>query len=230
MDNCKPYIAEAVGTFTLVFVGAGSVCTDYYLKQAGEPGIGLLGIAIAFGFVVVTVVYSIGYISGGHINPATTVAFWVTKRMEANRAIFYIGSQLAGATVGGLLLKVLFPDALASTHLGVTTLGAGVNVSQALTMEFIITFFLVLTVFAMLVDPRAPKGFGGLAIGLVFLFGVLVGGPITGGSMNPARTFGPAIASGFFENHIIYWIGPILGGIAAGFLYDKILAERGRRR
>ncbi|MFQ5956369.1 MAG: MIP/aquaporin family protein [Candidatus Brocadiales bacterium] len=230
MDDYKPYVAEAVGTFMLVFIGAGSICTDYYLKQAGEPGIGLLGIAIAFGFVVVTVVYSIGYISGGHINPAATVAFWATKRMEANTAIFYISSQIIGAALGGFLLKVLFPDALASVNLGVTKLGTGVNIYQALTMEIILTFFLVFTLFATLVDPRAPKGLGGLAIGLVFLIGVLVGGPITGGSMNPARTFGPALASGFFENHIIYWIGPMLGGMAAGLLYDRTFAEGGRRR
>lgn len=228
MDNYKPYVAEAVGTFALVFVGAGSICTDYYLKQAGEPSIGLLGIAIAFGFVVMAVVYSIGYISGGHINPAATVAFWVTNRMEANRAVFYIGSQLIGAALGGFLLKVLFPDALASVHLGATKLGTNINVYQALSMEFVITFFLVFAIFATLVDPRAPKGFGGLAVGLVFLFGVLVGGPITGGAMNPARTFGPAIASGFFENHIIYWIGPILGGVAAGLLYDRTFAEGGK--
>lgn len=230
MDNYKQYVAEAVGTFMLVFIGAGSICADYYLKQAGEPGIGLLGIAIAFGLVVAAAVYSIGYISGGHINPAATVAFWVTKRMEANTAIFYIGSQLVGASVAGFLLKVLFPDALAAVHLGVTKFGTGVNVYQALTMEFVITFLLVFTIFTTVVDTRAPKGFGGLAVGLAILFGVMIGGPITGGSLNPARTFGPAIASGFFENHVIYWIGPILGGIAAGLLYDRTFAEGDKGR
>lgn len=226
MDNYKQYIAEAIGTFALIFIGAGSVCADYYLKQGGGTGVGLLGISIAFGFVVVAVVYSIGYISGGHINPAVTIAFWFTKRMEANKAIFYIGSQLVGAAVGGYLLLVLFPDAMASVHLGTTALGKGVTLTQGILMEFIITFFLVLVIFATAVDPRAPKGFAGLAIGLVILFGVMVGGPITGGSMNPARTFGPAIASGFFENHFVYWIGPILGGIVAGILYDKVFVEK----
>ncbi|HHT9152899.1 MAG TPA: MIP/aquaporin family protein, partial [Candidatus Hypogeohydataceae bacterium YC40] len=167
MDNYRPYIAEALGTFALVFVGAGSVCADYVLRQNGGAGVGLLGISIAFGLVVTTMVYALGYISGCHINPAATIAFWVTKRIEANKAIFYIGSQLAGAIAGGYLLGVLFPQAIATVHLGVTSLGKGVTLSQGMLMEFIITFFLVLVIFATAVDQRAPKGFAGLAIGIV---------------------------------------------------------------
>jgi glycerol uptake facilitator protein len=232
MENYRPYIAEALGTFALVFIGAGSICANYLLTGlAGnnpgvEFGIGVLGISIAFGLVVATMVYALGYISGCHINPAVTVAFWVTKRIEANKAIFYIGSQLAGAAAGGYLLGVLFPQAIAPIHLGVTYLGKGVTVSQGIAMEFIITFLLVLVIFATAIDQRAPRGFAGLAIGVVILFGVMVGWPITGGSMNPARTFGPAVASGFFQNHLVYWVGPVLGGIAAGLLYEKVFAEK----
>jgi glycerol uptake facilitator protein len=228
MDKYRPYIAEALGTFALIFIGAGSVCADYVLRQTGGAGIGLLGISIAFGLVVATMVYALGYISGCHINPAATIAFWVTNRMEANKAVFYIGSQLVGAVAGGYLLGILFPQAIAPVHLGVTSLGKGVTVSQGMLMEFIITFLLVLVIFSTVVDQRAPKGFAGLAIGIVILFGVMVGGPITGGSMNPARTFGPAVASGFFENHLVYWVGPVLGGIAAGLLYERVFAEKRR--
>lgn len=228
MDNYRPYIAEALGTFSLIFIAAGAVCADYALKQTGGAGIGLLGFAIAYGLVVATMVYALGYISGCHINPAATIAFWATNRIEANKAVFYIGSQLIGAVAGGYVLGILFPQAITSVHLGVTSLGKGVTLFQGMLLEFIITFLLVLVIFATVVDQRAPRGFAGLAIGIVILFGVIVGGPITGGSMNPARTFGPAVASGFFENHLVYWIGPVLGGIAAGFLYEKVFAEKRR--
>lgn len=230
MDNYRPYIAEALGTFALIFVGAGAVCADHVLRQNGGAGLGLLGISIAVGLVVATMVYALGYISGCHINPAATVAFWVTNRIEANKAVFFIASQLVGAVAGGYLLGILFPQAIASVHLGVTSLGKGVTLSQGILMEFILTFLLVLVIFATAIDQRSPRGFAGLAIGVVMLIGVMVGGPITGGSMNPARVFGPAVASGFFVNHLVYWVGPILGGIAAGLLYDNVFAESRKRQ
>ena len=224
-ENYRRYIAEAIGTFALVFIGAGSICTDFYLRNAGGAGIGLLGISIAFGFVVLAMVYATGYLSGGHINPAVTVAFWVTRRMDTNLAVFYIVSQLVGATVAGFVLRTIYPDAVASVHLGATYLGQGVPVARGILMEAVITFLLVLTVFSTAIDRRSTKAFAGLCIGLAILFGVMIGGPITGGSMNPARTFGPAIASGFFQNHFVYWIGPIVGGIVAIIFYERLLAE-----
>ncbi|MFQ5863107.1 MAG: MIP/aquaporin family protein [Candidatus Brocadiales bacterium] len=224
-DNFRRYVAEAIGTFALVFIGAGAVCTDYYLKSTGSAGIGLLGISLAFGFVVAAMVYATGYISGGHINPAVTVSMWATKRMDTNLAVFYIIFQLAGAAVAGFVLRSIYPDAVAGVHLGTTALAQGVPMARGILMEFVITFLLVLTVFSTAIDNRASKGFAGLAIGLAIFFGVLIGGPVTGGSMNPARTFGPAIASGFFVNHFIYWVGPILGGIAGSLFYERLLAE-----
>ncbi|MFQ5956741.1 MAG: MIP/aquaporin family protein [Candidatus Brocadiales bacterium] len=223
-DNFRRYVAEAIGTFALVFIGAGAICTDYYLKSTGGAGIGLLGISLAFGFVVASMVYATGYVSGGHINPAITVSMWVTKRMDTNLAVFYIVSQLVGATAAGFMLRCIYPDAVAAVHLGTTALAQGVPVARGILMEFVITFLLVLTVFSTAIDNRASKAFAGLAIGLAIFFGVLIGGPITGGSMNPARTFGPAIASGFFINHFIYWAGPILGGIAGSMFYERLLA------
>lgn len=224
-ENYKKYVAEAIGTFALVFVGAGAVCADYYLKSAGGTGIGWVGVSLAFGLAAMAAVYGFGYISGSHINPAITVACWTTRRMDTNLAVFYILSQLAGATVAGFTLKTIYPNAVTSVHLGSTFLGQGVPLARGVLMEAVITFLLVLTVFSTAIDRRASKAFGGLCIGFAVLLGVMIAGAVTGGSMNPARTFGPAIASGFFQNHFVYWVGPVLGGIAAALFYERVLAE-----
>lgn len=228
MNAYKKYIAELVGTFALVFIAAGSVCADFYVRQAGGQGLGLLGISIAFGVVVTAIIYATSYVSGSHVNPAVTISFWITKRMDPNTAIMYIISQIAGATLAGLALKILFPDALKTVYLGTSVLAPGVSVARGILMEFIISFLLIFTIYGTLVDKRAPAGFAGVAIGLVVLFGAMIGGTISGGAMNPARVFGPAIASGQFAHHYVWWIGPILGAIAAGFAYDKIFADARR--
>ncbi|MGR3318922.1 MAG: MIP/aquaporin family protein [Candidatus Anammoxibacter sp.] len=225
MSDVKKYFSEFLGTFALIFIGAGSVCADYYLTKSGAPGFGLLGISIAFGFVVVAVVYSLGYISGAHINPAVTISMVISNRMEARLGFMYIVSQLTGAAFGAYMLRILFPEALA-IHLGTCALGSGVTMVQAIIMEMVITFLLVFVIHATVIDKRATPSLAGLAIGFVVLFGVMVGGPISGGAMNPARVFGPAIASGFFDNHIIWWLGPISGGILAGLTYDKFFAVK----
>ncbi|GAB62782.1 MAG: aquaporin [Candidatus Jettenia sp.] len=225
MNAYKKYIAELVGTFALVFIAAGSVCADFYLRQAGGQGLGLLGISIAFGVVVTAVIYATSYVSGSHVNPAVTISFWITKRMDPNTAIMYIISQIAGATLAGLALKTLFPDAVKTVYLGTCMLAPGVSIARGILMEFIISFLLIFTIYGTLVDKRASAGFAGVAIGLVILFGAMIGGIISGGAMNPARVFGPAIASGQFTHHYVWWIGPILGGIVAGFVYDKLFAD-----
>ncbi len=226
MNAYKKYMAEFVGTFALVFIAAGSVCADFYLRQAGGQGLGLLGISIAFGIVVIAVIYATSYVSGSHVNPAVTVSFWITKRMEPNTAIMYIISQIAGASLAGLALKTLFPDAAKTVYLGTCVLAPGVSIARGVLMEFIISFLLIFTIYGTLVDKRASAGFAGIAVGLVVLFGSMIGGTISGGAMNPARVFGPAIASGQFTHHYVWWIGPMLGGIAAGFVYDKLFAEK----
>ncbi len=226
MNAYKKYIAELVGTFALVFIAAGSVCADFYLRRSGGQGLGLLGISIAFGVVVIAIIYVTSYISGSHVNPAVTISFWITKRMDPNTAIMYIISQIAGAALAGLALRTLFPDALKTVYLGTCILSSGVSVTRGILMEFIISFLLVFTIYGTLVDRRASAGFAGIAIGLVVLFGSMIGGTISGGAMNPVRAFGPAIASGQFTHHYVWWIGPILGGIAAAVLYDKIFAEK----
>jgi len=171
IENYKKYLAELLGTFALIFIGSGSVCANYYLVKNGSPGFGLLGIAIAFGFVVVAVAYSLGYISGAHINPAVTISMITTRRIKAGVGGMYIVSQIAGATLGGYLLKLLFPEALASVFLGTCALGSGVTVTQAIVMEAVITFLLVFVVYATVVDKRSTPALAGLAIGFVVLFG-----------------------------------------------------------
>ncbi|MHC4268100.1 MAG: MIP/aquaporin family protein [Planctomycetota bacterium] len=229
IENNKKYLSELLGTFALVFVGSGCVCADYYLVKTGSQGFGLMGIAVAFGFVVVAVVYSLGYISGAHINPAVTISMIVTKRMKANIGLMYIISQITGAAFAGYLLKLLFPEALSSVFLGTCVLGSNVTVIQAVIMEAVITFLLVFVVYATVIDKRATPALSGLAIGFVVLFGVMVGGTISGGAMNPARVFGPAIASGHFANHYVWWIGPVIGGVFAGFCYDMFFSEKTKK-
>lgn len=226
MDSFKKYIAEFLGTFTLVFVAAGAVCTDYYLRKAGGAGIGVLGFSIAYGLAIVSITYALCYISGAHVNPAVTIACWITKRMNPNIAIKYIIAQIAGSVLAGFTLKMLFPEAMYTVHLGASILGDGVSVAQGLVMEFVISFLFVLTVFGTAVDKRSFSNFSGLTTGLVVLFGVLIGSPISSGAMNPARAFGPAIASGQFSHHYIWWVGPVFGGMAAAFFYDTVLAEK----
>jgi MIP family channel proteins len=222
MTDPKKLISEFVGTFALIFIGAGSVATNYI----SDGALGLVGISIAFGLVVMAMIYATGHISGTHINPAVTIALVATKKMETKDALPYIISQLAGAAVAGLTLGVIYPTAIASVHLGTTGLGKDVGFGTGVLVEAILTFLLVFTIFGAAVDKRAPPGFAGFAIGMVVLFDILVGGPLTGASMNPARTFGPALASGYWVNHLVYWIGPIIGGVVAALLYDGVFAEK----
>jgi MIP family channel proteins len=222
MNNCKNYVAESLGTLLLVFIAAGATCADYSLKKAGGLGTGPVWIISVFGIVLVAVVYATSYISGSHINPAVTISFLVTKRMDAGTAAFYIISQLLGAVIAGFFLRILFPDAVSTVYLGTCALGKGVGFWKAVCVEAIITFLFVFTIYATAVDKRTPKVLAGVAIGLVYLFGALVASSISGGALNPARVFGPAVASGHFDYHFVWWLGPVSGGIAAGLLYDKV--------
>jgi MIP family channel proteins len=168
-----------------------------------------------------------GHISGGHVNPAVTIGFLVTGRMPIGKGIGYIFSQLLGGVLAGFALRGIFnPSAWSAVNLGTPALDAGVPFLQGVYLEAILTFFLVFTVFATAVDSRAPKNVYGFAIGLVLVFDILMGGPLTGASMNPARAFGPAVASGYFHNHLVYWIGPAIGGAAAALLYHHLLMSK----
>lgn len=212
----KKYLAEFIATFTLIFIGAGSILA----------GNNLTGIAFAHGLAIMVMVYATAHISGAHINPAVTIGMWVTKKINSKDGICYIIAQLFGGIVGAIVLKTVFVNASSSLNLGTPALGSGISFFNGVLVEAILTFLLVFVIFAVAVDKRAPKGMYGLAIGMVITFDILAGGPLTGAAMNPARAFGPALVSGYFVNHLVYWIGPIVGGILGAVVYDRYLLKK----
>jgi aquaporin TIP len=219
--------AEALGTFGLVFVGAAVVVVN-----GGFPnsGIGLLGIALAHAVVLSVMISATMTISGGHLNPAVTIGLLVGRRINAASAGAYIIAQLAAAVVAALLVKMLLPpNAVRNGVLGVPVIASSVTLGQAIGLEAVLTFFLMSAVYGTAVSPDAPR-IAGFGIGLVLLFDILVGGPLTGAAMNPARAFGPALVAGAWVGHLVYWIGPIAGAILATLLWEYVLLPRGPHR
>ena len=215
-DWWKRCLAEGIATFGLVFVGAGAICTNQY--SGGE--LGLIGIALAHAFVLACMINATGHVSGGHINPAVTLAVTVVGGIRPAMAAAYVVAQLAGAVLGGFILVGLFtPEVWAPVNLGTPTLSPEVAFSTGVFVESLLTFFLVFTVLQVAVDKRAPSNVYGFAIGFVLLFDILAGGPLTGAAMNPARAFGPALAANVWTDHVVYWIGPLAGGLVAALAY-----------
>ena len=221
--NPRALVAEFLGTFGLIFMGAGAIIADAHIGGRVD----LVGIALAHGLAIFLGVSFTAHLSGGHLNPAVTVAFMATKRIGTGAGLAYIVSQLLGGIVAALVLKVVMPaGALLRTGLGTPAPGQGVDPVQALLVEFILTFFLVAVIFGTAVDPRGPKAIFPLCIGMAVTMDILAGGPLTGGSMNPARSLGPALIGGVWNAHWVYWVGPILGGIVAALIYDGMLMEK----
>ena len=222
--------AEFVGTFTLIFIGAGSICVDQLMKSGspGAPGMGLLAIAAAHGLALSVMISAVGHISGGHLNPAVTIGVWVTKRMSTVEALLYWVAQLAGAIAAAYLLTAIIPDdAWRAVSLGTPALAAGFTRTSAMILEAVLTFLLVWVVFATAVDERGAFGkIAGFAIGLTVMMDIFVGGPLTGAAMNPARALGPALASNFSTAHGVYWVGPLFGGALAGAIYDALYLKK----
>ena len=220
-DSLRHFVAEFVGIFALVFVGSGAIMMT---KQTGSSA-GLLEVAVAHGLILAIMVTALMRISG-HFNPAVTLGFLVTRRIEPMMAGLYIVAQLIGAMAAAYALKLLFPPELfAATHGGGQSIALSITWGQAFGLEAIATFFLVFVIFGTAVDPQAPK-VGGFAIGLTIAADILAIGPLTGASMNPARSFGPAVAYNSYFGQWIYWAGPILGGVIAALLYDKLFLPR----
>ena len=219
-------MAEFIGTFALIFFGAGSICADQYLHGAG--GSGLLGIALAHGLAIGIMVSALGHVSGGHFNPAVTIGFWVTKRINTLDVVGYWAAQLVGAIAAAYLLKAIVPDdAWRAVALGTPALARDFRVLDGMILEGVMTFFLVLVVFATAVDEKgAWRAISGFGIGLTITMGILTGGPLTGAALNPARAFGPALASAHWANHGVYWVGPLAGGFVAGILYDSVFLKK----
>ena len=231
MTYSKPQklFAEFFGTFAIVFFAAGAICTDQYLhpSSSGQPGSGLLDIALAYGLAMAIMITALGRISGGHFNPAVTIGFWVTRRLSTVDTVLYTIAQLAGAVSAAYLLRRLPVDIWGPVQLGTPDLANGISRTNGMIFEAILTFFLVLVVFATSVDERVtPDRFAGFAVGLTVSVGVLFGGPLTGAALNPARAFGPALAGNHWTNHGVYWIGPLAGGVLAGWLYDTLFLAR----
>lgn len=221
-DTLRHFAAEFVGVFALVFVGGAAIMITRSSADAG----GLLEIALAHGLILAVMVSATMRVSG-HLNPAVTIGFLATRRIDPMMAGVYVIAQILAAVIAAYTLKALFPDAVfLATRGGGQSVALDVRTWQAYALEAIATFFLVFVVFGTAVDPRAPR-IGGLAIGLTVAAAILAIGPLTGASLNPARSFGPAVASGLFEGQLIYWVGPIVGGILAALLYDWLFLPRG---
>jgi MIP family channel proteins len=220
----KQCVAEFVGTFALIFIGVGVIANHADLTSNS----GLLAVALAHGFTIAVMVSATGAISGGHLNPAVTFGLLVGGKIGLQRSVAYWVAQIAGAVLAaglvGLLLRSGDVSGKDLVFKGTPALGKGATGLQSVGIEAVLTFFLVFVVYGSAVDSRAPK-IGGLAIGLTVALDILFGGPFTGAAMNPARTFGPALVSGQWDHHYVYWVGPLLGGALAGLVYGRFLIK-----
>ncbi len=206
--------AEAIGAFALVFAGCGAIVTD-----AEHPGaLGTVGIALVFGLVIMAMVYATGHLSGAHLNPSVTLAFTLTRHFPVRDAIVYIGAQLAGAIAGAALLLAVWPSQPASLGATLPSVGTG----SALVYEAVLTAFLMFTIMAVATDTRAVGAGAAIAIGGVIGLDALFGGPITGASMNPARSIGPALVSGELHDLWIYLVAPVVGAAVGALAYQLV--------
>ena len=221
-------VAEFIGTFALIFFGAGSICADQFLRTTNQGSLGLLGIALAHGLAIGIMVTAVGHISGGHLNPAVTIGFWVTRKTSTFDALLYWVAQLAGGIAAAFLLRAVVPeDTWRAVALGTPGLARDLTRFYGMVIECVMTFFLVFVVFATAADERGAFGkIAGFAIGLTVTMDILMGGPLTGAAMNPARSFGPALAAQQWGNQGVYWVGPLSGGVVAGWLYDKLYLKK----
>jgi MIP family channel proteins len=218
--------AEFLGTFALVFFGEGAICADQFLHGSG--GLGLLGIALAHGLALAVMISALGHISGGHFNPAVTIGYWVTKRLNTLDVILYWIAQLAGAVAAAFVLKAIVPDeAWRAVALGTPQFARDFPRWAGIALEAMGTFFMVLAVFATMLDERGTfRSVAGFGVGLIYALGIMVAGPFTGGALNSARAFGPALAATHWANHGVFWVGPLAGGFAAALLYDSLYLKR----
>lgn len=221
----RAVLAEFIATALFVFLGAGTVVVTGGLLGESLTAARLLAIALAHGLAIMLLVAATARISGGHINPAVTFGAFLTGRISFVRGILYVAAQLIGAVAGAWLLAAVVPPAAAG-NLGAHALGNGVAISAGLLAEVVLTFILVFTVFATAMDPRGPAHLAPVAIGLAVLVDHLVGVPLTGASMNPARSFGPALITGAWAGHWLYWAGPLIGAALAAALYTLIFLRQ----
>jgi aquaporin Z len=207
-------LAEGIGTFALVFAGTGAVMVN----QISNGAITHLGISFVFGAVVAALIYGMGHLSGAHFNPAVTLGFWASGFFPKRRVLPYILAQLVGAIAASTLLLIALGPA---AKLG-ATLPLNGNWFQSLVLETVLTFILMFVILGSGLDRRAHIGFAGLAIGLTVGLEAAFMGPITGASMNPARSLGPAVIGGIWQHHWVYWVAPIVGAQLAVIVYRQL--------
>lgn len=209
--------AEGLGTFFLVFIGPGTVMVNAHTSGA----VGHVGVALSFGFVVIAMIYSLGHLSGAHINPAVTIGFWSVRRFPASQVLPYIAAQCGGAVAASLALRsVLGPVG----NMGATV--PSIPTGGAFLVEWLLSFVLMFVIMAVATDERVANGFAALAVGLTVGFCAMMGGPLTGASMNPARSFGPALVGGLWRVHWLYWLAPITAMIVSARMYDLLRPTR----
>jgi aquaporin NIP len=212
--------AEGFATFALVFAGCGAIVLD----SQREGTLGSTGIALTFGLVVMAMVYAVGHLSGAHINPAVTLAFVSTRDFPRRDAAAYLPAQLAGAVAGALLLRVVWEGTPANLGATVPSVGSG----AAFVYEAVMTAFLMFVIVSVATDRRAVGAAAAIAIGGTVALDSLFGGGVTGASMNPARSFGPALVAGEWADLWVYVAGPIVGAIVGAFAYELARGQRGR--
>ncbi len=208
--------AEAIGTFALVFAGCGAIMVD-----AETGALGNLGIALTFGLAIMAMIYAVGHISGAHFNPAVTFAFTLTRHFPWRRAVAYVGAQSLGALAAASLLLATLGDVV---NLGATTPSG--SDGQSFVWEIVLTFFLMFVIMAVATDTRAVGEAAALAIGGTVALDALFGGPVSGASMNPARSLGPALVSGEVQSLWIYLLAPLMGATLGGVTYQFVRRER----
>ena len=229
----RPLIAEFIGPFALVFIGAGAILTA--ISQGYGDGGTLVMVALAHGLAIGLMVAAAGHISGAHYNPAVTIALFLGGKIGLIKSAGYIIAQLLGAVVAALLLDYIFDKSLVDLKSSIPTVNYGgegdadgliIGRGRTLVIEVIATFFLVYVICGVAVDSRGPHAIASLAIGLTITMDILMAGPLTGAAMNPARHFGPALVAGEWKDTWLYWVGPIIGGAAASIVHNYILIPR----
>lgn len=225
MSKTAAVLAEFLGTFFLCFSGIAAILGG---TQAVGSNIGLVGIALAHGLALSVAVATFGGVSGAHFNPAVTIGFLSTGRIQAGRAAGYVIAQLAGAATAAVTCRAVFPEtAVAQANLGIPLPAPWATTGTVLIVEFVLTFLLITAIFGTAVDTRGQAvKIGAFGIGLAVTFDILAGGPVTGASMNPARSFGPALVQGFWHWHWAYWVAPIAGAIVGALVYDRVILEK----
>jgi aquaporin Z len=210
-------LAEASGTFLFFFVGIGSAAMVDWSAFAGQDPPGLIVVALAHGLVLAVLVSALAAVSGAHFNPAVTFGVWIAGQIPGRRALAYVLAQLIGGILAAWSLRAVFPADI-SAGLGTPALGQAIDPLAGIGIEAVLTVVLLVAVFGTAVDPRGPK-VGGLAIGLAVGADILMGGPLTGAAMNPARWFGPAAVTGLWDNAHVWIVGPLLGAAVAALAY-----------